>query len=160
MSAADVPLDEQDAQVLARVRELISHVDPVPAGLAERTRFALTVHALHAEVAELTENALLPTRSADSPTRTESVTFTSGSVSLMVSSTPAPDGRTARIDGWVTRGGAEVEVVWADSSRTVVADDHGRLAVPDVPRGRIHFIVRTDPADPTERPVITPTIDL
>ena len=84
-------IDARDIANLAHVRDLFGHADPVPSDLAERIKFAITVHALHAEVAELMDSALLTTRGADAavePTPTESVTFTAASMSLMVSSGP------------------------------------------------------------------------
>ncbi len=108
---------------LGQVRDLFAHADPVPSDLAERMKFAITVHALHAEVAELMDSALLTTRGADSkvePTPTDSVTFTAASVSLMVSASPSE--RTTprpavRVDGWVTSPGAQIEAVTAEGSR-------------------------------------------
>lgn len=160
MSTHTDPIDDIDLANLADLHEFLSRVDPVPAGLAERSRFALTVHALHAEVAELTRAEMLAARSAKDATRTESVTFTSGTVSLMVTTTVADDGQTARIDGWVTRGGAVVDVVTADLTRTVTTDDHGRFVVDAMPRGWVHFLVWVDPGRPDARPVITPSVEL
>ena len=84
-------IDARDIANLGHVRDLFGHADPVPSDLAERIKFAITVHALHAEVAELMDSALLTTRGAEAkvePTPTESVTFTAASVSLMVSAGP------------------------------------------------------------------------
>lgn len=72
-------IDARDIANLGHVRDLFAHADPVPSDLAERVKFAITVHALHAEVAELMDSALLTTRGAEAkvePTPTESVTFT------------------------------------------------------------------------------------
>ena len=49
-----LPLDESDVALLAALRALHAELDPVPAGLTDDVKFALTVQALHAEVAELT----------------------------------------------------------------------------------------------------------
>ncbi|MEO7449243.1 MAG: hypothetical protein ABI336_13305, partial [Humibacillus sp.] len=98
-----------DLANLGHVHDLFSHADPVPSDLAEQIKFALTVHALHAEVAELMDSALLTTRGAEAavePTPTDSVTFTAASVSLMVSShasdasDTADSGERVRVDGW------------------------------------------------------------
>lgn len=107
-SVADGPLDGTDTLVLGAVRELFSRTDPMPSGLTDRIKFELTLAALHAEVAELQELTLTGVR-ADSAsfTPTESVTFTSSTLSLMVSINPAGEGArpgTVRIDGWVTGG--------------------------------------------------------
>src|SRR4051794_22090004 len=111
-------MDARDLANLGQVRDLFSHADPVPGDLAERVKFAITVHALHAEIAELTDSALLTTRGAEAkglePTLTDSVTFAAASVSVMVSVGPTGTGDTddrVRVDGWVTTPGAQVEAV-------------------------------------------------
>lgn len=158
-------IDLRDEANLARVRELFAHADPVPGGLAERVKFALTVHALHAEVAELMDTALLATRGTDAavePTRTESVTFTAASLSLMVSASPTSTDRSddrVRVDGWVTMPGARVEAMTTEGSISAVSDTNGRFVLDDLPHGPVHFVV-TDPDDDDLRPVITPTIQI
>ena len=136
-----------------------------PSDLAERVKFAITVHALHAEVAELMDSALLTTRGAEAkvePTPTDSVTFTAASVSLMVSAGPADsddaDDRV-RVDGWVTTPGAQIEAVTTEGSSTVISDANGRFVLDDLPHGPVHFVV-TDPGNEDMRPVITPTIQI
>ena len=158
-------IDARDLANLAHVRELFAHADPVPGDLAERVKFALTVHALHAEVAELIDTALLTTRGADTgvePTRTESVTFTAASLSLMVSSSPMSTGDSddrVRVDGWVTTPGARVEAVTSEGIRSADSDANGRFVLDDLPHGPVHFVV-TDPHDEDLRPVVTPTIQI
>ena len=158
-------IDARDLANLAHVRELFSHADPVPGDLAERVKFALTVHALHAEVAELIDTALLTTRGADTgvePTRTESVTFTAASLSLMVSSSPMSteeSGDRVRVDGWVTTPGARVEAVTGEGIRSADSDANGRFVLDDLPHGPVHFVV-TDPRNEDLRPVVTPTIQI
>lgn len=161
-------IDDRDIANLAQVRDLFGHADPVPSDLAERIKFAITVHALHAEVAELMDSALLTTRGADAkvePTPTESVTFTAASVSLMVSAGPSDTtdtddtGDRVRVDGWVTRPGAQIEAVTTEGSSTVISDANGRFVLDDLPHGPVHFVV-TDPGNDDMRPVITPTIQI
>ena|SRR5690348_9690378 len=158
-------IDARDIANLGYVRDLFAHADPAPGDLAERMKFAITVHALHAEVAELMDSALLTTRGAETkvePTPTESVTFAAASVSLMVSvapmSTEESDDRV-RVDGWVTTPGARVEAVTNEGSSSVVSDANGRFVLDDLPHGPVHFVV-TDPANQDVRPVITPTIQV
>jgi len=155
-------IDGTDLANLRQVRDLFSHTDPVPSDLTERIKFALTVQALHAEVAELMESSLLATRgpSQVEPTRTESVTFAAASVSLMLTANDSETEGRVRIDGWVTVPGASVEVVTADGSRSVKTDANGRFVLDDLPHGPIHFVIRTDPDDESIRPVITPTIQV
>lgn len=158
-------IDARDIANLGLVRDLFGHADPVPSDLAERIKFEITVHALHAEVAELMDSGLLTTRGAAAevePTPTESVTFTAASVSLMVTSGPADDddsGDRVRVDGWVTTPGAQIEAVTTDGSSTVISDANGRFVLDDLPHGPVHFVV-TDPGNDDMRPVITPTIQI
>ncbi|HET7397237.1 MAG TPA: hypothetical protein VFJ94_01845 [Intrasporangium sp.] len=164
MATHDEPIDDRDDATLAHLRQLFAHADPVPAGLVERMELALTVQALHAEVAELIEAELLATRGTAPPspgeaTRTESVTFQAPSLRLMVSVAPGGDDDVVRLDGWVTRAGAQVDVVTAAGTRTVTSDEHGRFAFDDVPRGRTSFVVRVGDGAGT-RPVITPAVEL
>jgi hypothetical protein len=157
-------IDDQDLANLGQLRDLFAHADPVPAGLGERLKFAITVQALHAEVAELMESALLATRSTETgveATRIDSVTFSAPSVGLMVSVSPSevtPD--HVRIDGWVTRPESVVEEVMEDRAVTAKTDANGRFVLHDLPHGPIHFVIRVEPTDPKTRPVITPTIEV
>lgn len=147
---ADARLDETDERILSRLAALYEVVDPVPVGLAEKIEFALAVAELEADIAELTRGDLAGVRSDE----TDSVTFTSGSLSLMLTTVVAA--HHVRIDGWVTAPGAEVDAVAEGVTRTVVTNDAGRFAFDEVPRGRIHFVVKRS----GYRPVITPSMEL
>ena len=152
--------DATDSSIIAAVGELYARVDPPPAGLEDRLKMALTVHALHADVAELTAVPLAAaTRAETAGERVDTVTFTSGSISLMVSLSDLTDA-TATVDGWVTRGGARVELQVGNELHEATADAHGRFVLRQVPRGRAHFVVWPNPELPDDRPVVTPTIDL
>src|SRR6476646_4559165 len=149
-------IDARDIANLSHVRDLFGHADPVPSDLAERIKFAITVHALHAEVAELMDSALLTTRGAEAkvePTPTESVTFTAASMD----SDESED--RVRVDGGVTTPGARVEAVTSEGSSSVISDANGRFVLDDLPHGPVHFVV-TDPGNEDTRPVITPTIQI
>jgi hypothetical protein len=165
MTSHTEAIDARDIANLGQLRDLFAHADPVPSDLAERMKFAITVHALHAEVAELMDSALLTTRGADAkvePTPTDSVTFTAASVSLMVSASPSEqadaDARV-RVDGWVTSPGAQIEAVTIEGSVSEISDANGRVGMDDLPHGPVHFVI-TDPDDDDVRPVITPTIQI
>jgi hypothetical protein len=157
MNATDTelaPFDEADAAILRELREVAGRLDPCPGDLTERIKFALTVRALEAEVAELTAQPGLVSRSAAGEDLTEAstVTFSTDNLSIMVTIAPSGAGR-ARLDGWLTCGRAEVECrLDAGGALTVSADDDGRFVLPDVPRGGAQLIVRTS----SGRPVITP----
>lgn len=148
--------DDFATMVLPQVRQLWSRLDPVPAGLTEDIKYALTVRLLEAEVAELTRMTALASRT-EAGELTRSVSFTGSRLSLMA--TVTEDGETLRLDCWVTVGGAEVELhadgrVWSQTT-----DEVGRAAFDDVPKGSVHFIVWPD-ATKQDRPTITPAIDL
>lgn len=164
MTSHNDAIDQRDLAHLLAVRDLYSHVDPMPSDLIDRLKFEITVHALHAEVAELMDEALVATRTPETspptPTPTESVTFTSTSVSLMVSVSASTDPERVRIDGWVTRPRAQVDVVQGGGRRTLATDENGRFVVEGLRRGPTHFVIRPEPDNPDARPVITPTVEL
>lgn len=163
MSSHKEAIDGRDLRNLDQLRGLFAHADPVPHDLTERIKFALTVHALHAEVAELMDSALLATRGAETtlePAPIESVTFRAAGVSLMVTANESDLEGRVRLDGWVTVPGAQVEVVTADASVTVKSDANGRFVLDDLSHGSVHFVIVTDPEDERSRPVITPSIQI
>ncbi len=163
MSSHKDVIDEGDLANLRSVRELFAHADPVPRELTERIKFELTVQALHAEVAELMDCALLATRSAApqlEPSRTDSVTFAAASVSLMVTANEGADGDRVRVDGWVTVPGSRVEAVTPEGSTSAISDADGRFVLDDLPHGPVHFVILTDPVKQEDRPVITPTMQI
>jgi len=155
-------IDETDLATLRQVRDLYAHADPEPSELRDRIKFALTVQALHAEVAELMDSSLLATRGTAGvvPTPTDSVTFTAAAVSLMVTANESDTEGRVRVDGWVTVPGSAVEAVASEGARHAISDANGRFVMDDLPHGPIHFVIRTAPDDEAVRPVITPTIQI
>ncbi|MGB3829416.1 MAG: hypothetical protein WA962_11645 [Ornithinimicrobium sp.] len=154
------PLDEKDAEILAALREVYRSVDPAPASLPERLKYAMTVRMFEAEVAELMAMPGAAVRSS-SAEQVDTISFSGSSMSLMVSLSNDPGG--VRVDCWVSQGGAVVEVRCADcaesAERSEVCDEHGRCAFIDLPSGPAHFIVWVDESK-SSTPIITPTIDL
>ena len=150
LMSAEQPLDALDEAVLDELAALYAALDPVPADLTERIGFALAVAELEAEIAELSRGELVGVRGEE----TDSVTFTSGSLSLMI--TTVASSRHVRVDGWVTSPDAVVDVVAEGVTRTATADAQGRFSIDELPRGRAHFVVRRDGF----RPVITPSIEI
>lgn len=159
------PLDHHDEQILAEIREITSRVDPVPAALTERVKYAMTVRMLEAEVAELTQMPMAAVRS-EVGEKVDSISFSGSRLSLMVSLTVESDG--VRVDCWVTHGGALVEVhvngdraggTPSEAERGQVCDEHGRCVFRGLPPGPAHFIVWPD-KDKLAQPIITPTITL
>lgn len=153
------PLDELDRHILAELRSTLDDADPVPADLDERVRFALTVHALRAEIAELERvpAELSGVRSADY-TQVRTVTFSSESLSAVVTSTHL-DERTCRLDGWIDGVIAEVEVRAQDRTQTTAVDADGRFAFTGVRRGLVQLVFRPVP-DSDAKPVITPAMEV
>lgn len=147
------PFDSTDEALLRELREIAARLDPAPADLTDRVLFALTVQALEAEVAELTSQAGLVSRSLPGdPTETTTVTFSTEGLSIMVTVTPVRGGRV-RLDGWLTCGRAEVELDLAGTgTRTVAADEDGRFVLDDLPHGGARLLVRP----PAGQAVVTP----
>jgi hypothetical protein len=156
------PIDAVDERALAELARLYAEIDPVPPGLVERLQFGVTLEALNAEVAQLQrfDSELAGVRSDDAgPTEAQTVTFTSDSITTMITITPAgPD--TVRLDGWVAPGGGVViELRTVDGRHSAAADANGRFVFDDVPRGLAQFLLRP-PRPEQGQPVITPSIEL
>jgi hypothetical protein len=156
-SLADEPLDAQDGRILNRVARLFDRIDPVPNELVERLQFAISLEALNAELAELQQlDSLSAARGAD---ETKTLTFTSESLTTMVTVTEAGPDRV-RIDGWCAPGaGASVELRQVANSIQVEADEDGRFVFDDVAHGLTRFVVRKG-HDTGANPVITPAVEL
>jgi hypothetical protein len=156
---ATAPIDDADVRVLERLAALWDQVDPVPAGLVERIGFGITLDALHAELAELqVTGSLTGVRSAEAAA-TQTVTFTSESLTTMITLTQQAAG-IARVDGWATPGaGLVVELRTLGGSRQTIADEDGRFVFDDVPRGMVRFVMKS-PEGAGSIHVITPSIDI
>jgi hypothetical protein len=154
---ADAALDEHDQEVLDALAQLYSRADPVPADLVARAQFAITLDALHAEIAALQRwdvDALAARTEA--PSEVETITFSGTTLTTMVTISQI-DSDTVRIDGWsAPGGGTHVELRLQTETRTTVADEDGRFVFDSVPHGLAQFLLR--PPDGT--PVITPSLQL
>ncbi len=156
---AAAPIDTEDERILGRVARLHDTLDPVPAGLVDRISFGITLDALHAEIAELQRSGDLAGVRSEGATEAQTVTFTSASLSVMITISITSADR-ARIDGWVVPGGGvAVELRSVDRTYTETADADGRFVFDDVPRGLAQFVLR-QPEPVTAPPVITPSIEL
>jgi len=152
-------IDAEDVRVLRRTAELYDALDPVPTGLLDRIQFGITLDALHAEIAELQRTGDLAGVRSGEATEAQTVTFTSVSLTTMVTITPTSADR-ARIDGWAAPGGGVlVELRLVGDSLHTVADADGRFVFDDVPRGLVQFVLRS-PSVAGGRPVITPSIEI
>lgn len=171
---AEEPLDTTDLSVLAQLQDLYTGVDPVPIDLATEIKFALTVQALHAEVAELQRSDASVLDEAlvrsDEYAQTETMTFTCDQLSAMITVT-ALDPRTVRLDGWLTIGGGTVELqirpvdgTGPTASLHATADDDGRFIFAQVDKGMAQFVFRGAVEQGGEAttlcPVITPHVEI
>ncbi|HEY5978366.1 MAG TPA: hypothetical protein VIT41_01920 [Microlunatus sp.] len=158
---AAAPLTDADYALLDSLQALYTTVDPVPDGLVERIQFEITLDALHAELATLTQLDLASSGARSASTESvRTITFTAEAVTTMVTISPQPDG-TVRVDGWVAPGGGLlVEVLLADDVRRTHADDDGRFVIEDLPAGLAKFALHTTDAAGSPHTVVSPTIEL
>lgn len=152
-------LSGPDTRLLAELDDLLDEIDPVPGDLVERVRFAIDLENLDVEVArwERTDE-LAGVRGKGGPS---TITFTVEDMTVMVSLTPAISGY--RFDGWLVPGGPHTIEVRVDGhgSTSTAADDGGRFALADVPRGLTQILVHlAGPVGQLARTVATPTIVL
>lgn len=160
MTADRLPLmwDDTDDAILRDIQTMYDATDPVPSGLVEDVKFALTVQHLHAQIADLTRLTPLGVRSEVDYTRASTFSFSGGDLTAMVSIRPQ-DPRHVRIDGWVTGGPVRVELRARDRTSSVDADESGRFVFEDVHTGLVQFVLY--PLDsPGQSPVITPSFDV
>ncbi|WP_137813412.1 carboxypeptidase regulatory-like domain-containing protein [Gandjariella thermophila] len=148
-----------DAQLLAELDELLDIADPVPADLVDRVRFAIDLENLDVEVARWERSdELAGVRSKGRPS---TITFTVEDLTVMVSLSPGVGGY--RFDGWLVPGGPHTIEVRVDGhgSTSTAADEGGRFALTDVPRGLTQILVHlAAPVGQLVRTVATPTIVL
>jgi hypothetical protein len=152
-------IDEADLRALQELAALYETLDPVPTGLVDRIKFGITLDSLHAEIAELVRSSdLVGVRSGEA-TETQTVTFSSTSLTTMVTITPTSADRV-RIDGWADPGaGVSVELRTSEATLQTTADEDGRFVFEEVPRGLAQFVLRA-PAGSSQAPVFTPSIEI
>ena len=150
----DEPMDDIDLAILDALHQTLALADPVPAGLVDDIEFRLSVAAMNAELAMLSDEPVgvrAPTaESADS------VTFTSSTMTLMV--VIGRDDGQLRIDAWVSGGGITVELIQGTDRTAAVSDVNGRVSWFPVQPGLARFLI--SPITAGGRPVITPAIEL
>jgi hypothetical protein len=158
-SPADVGLPEDDARLLAELAVVLELADPVPDGMTDRIRFAMDLDDLEFEVARWQrEDRLVGVRGSAAP---DTITFTVGDLTVMVSLAPATNGN--RFDGWLVPGGPHTVEVRVDgyAPATTSADEGGRFALQEVPKGITQIVVHlAGKAGQRTRTVVTPTIVL
>jgi hypothetical protein len=157
---AAMPMDDADGHALMVLRDIYAAGDPVPPSLLDRVKFAITLDDLHADVARLQREGVheLATARSEDLLRAQTITFTSETLTTMVTVTPISSERV-RLDGWASPGsGLDVELRVGDRTHHTIADQDGRFVFEDVDRGLAQFILR--PSDETENRVITPAVEL
>src|SRR4051794_18630971 len=153
-------IDERDVVALREMARLYDTLDPVPAGLTDRVKFGLTLDALHAEIAELQRSGDLVGVRSEAADDVQSITFTSATLTTMITVSPTSADRV-RIDGWIAPGGGvAVELRIVDGSRNAVADADGRFVFDDVPKGLAQFVLRPPGATLPGQAVMTPSIEI
>ncbi|WP_407936542.1 carboxypeptidase regulatory-like domain-containing protein [Lentzea tibetensis] len=158
MDPRDNRRGQEDTAVLSELNRLVDEIDPPPADLLDRVKFAIALEDLDVEVARWERaGSFAGVRGG----QTGTITFTVDNLTLMVNFTST--GSRHRIDGWLVPAGEHtVEVRVADhQSSTTKADDGGRFVLADVPTGTTQILVhlvnsRGEPG----RTVVTPTIML
>lgn len=152
------PLTPEDLALLADLGRVVAAVDPVPAGLAERTLFALSLVRLEAEVLELQLFADAGIRSeASEAVEARTVTFASAQITVMITVTPDAPG-WVRVDGWVAPAGRYlVSVGRPEGGSALETDDDGGFVLERVGTGPASLVLRR--ADGTGPTVSTPVTE-
>jgi hypothetical protein len=160
-SLASEPLDSRDGIVMQRMAALYDSIDPVPDDLVDRLLFGISLDAMHAELAELQAIPVgaFAARGNEQTSEVKTLTFTSDSLTTMVTISPAGPDRV-RIDGWCAPGGEVlVELRQGAVSQHTEADADGRFVFEEVPHGMTRFVVRA-PEPGTHPPVVTPAVEI
>lgn len=157
------PLDAGDTALLSEVATMYDDVDPVPADLVQRVKFALALDEVFDEVAQITrvpvDAAAVRSGLADA-TCTDTLTFAAAHLSAMVTVTRSGTGRV-RIDGWVSPvGDRRVIVRMQGTARETRADDSGRFVVDDLREGFAQLVFHPREDEATEGLVVTPLFKL
>jgi hypothetical protein len=149
----------EDERLLAELSAVLELADPLPTDLASHVRFAMELDDLDFEVATWSRaDELVGVRGATPP---NTITFTVGDLTVMVSLAPAVNGN--RFDGWLVPGGPHTIEVRVDGHEpsTTNADDGGRFALQEVPKGITQIVVHLiGQSGQRARTVVTPTIVL
>ena len=157
-------MDERDLEILGSLVDIYDQLDPMPTMLPDVVLFGLQVADLDAEMARLVDSELSlsgadGTRSVEHAQR---VTFTSESLTVMISVEQQPD-HALRLDGWAAPGGhLRAELRTAGCVLTAQCDDTGRFVFESVPPGSVQLVLHpTEESDPAIRlPVVTPAVHL
>lgn len=153
---AGQPLDAADERILRSLGGIVAANDPVPAGLLERVKFALTVEALGAQVAELLEPTPVGVRASYEPITT--VTFNGDEVTVLLTLDSERRPRR-RITGWLSTTEVTVQVHGPDGQVDANLDEDGRFEVDFSRAGLVHLVIQQT-TEPRPQPLITPPIQI
>ena len=152
-------IDAADDELLRRLDALLDAYDPVPDGLVDRVGIALTVEALHAEVARLhlVGDLAAAVRADEASIEADTITFTTDVLTVMIA--VHREGERVRVDGWAAPAARlTVELHQGGDALVTQSDDDGRFSFEAVERGPARLVLRR-PADPTV-PIVTPQVEL
>ena len=149
---AGARLDDTDQEILDRLAVVAGRLDPQPADLDERIRFALALDELDVEVARLADDLLLGS-GARAAERTRTITFEAASLSVMITLVGRSGGRM-RLDGWLAppaavpvelrlRSASDARARTEIRTRATTADESGRFVFDEVPQGLAQLRVRS-----------------
>lgn len=160
---ADRPLDATDTDLLTEVAALYDDVDPVPADLVDRVKFALALDEVYDEVAQITrvpvDAAAVRSGLADAVC-TDTLTFAAAHLSAMVTVTRSGTGRV-RVDGWVSPlGERRVSIRMQGTAVDTVTDDSGRFVVDDLREGFAQLVFHPREDEGADGLVVTPLFKL
>lgn len=160
---ADAPLDAGDLALLDEVAAMYHRVDPVPADLVERVRFALALDEVFEEVAEMTRvtaDSLSVRSDLADAVRSDTLTFSSERLTAMVTLSRTGAGRV-RIDGWVSPlGRRRVDLRMQGRHHDVSTDATGRFFVDDLRESFVQLVFHALDGDETDELVVTPLFKL
>ena len=172
MNAPDAGWDEVDEAILDQLHAVHMRLDPPPADLDDRVRFAIALDTLDAEVARLQDDLMVGSGArrldgTDGAERARTLTFDADSRTIMVTVVDLPDGRV-RLDGWLAPPGplrVELRLGGAKPAHTTTADEAGRFVFDRVRRGLAQLRVRAEASGrsavgETIRDVVTPAFTL
>jgi hypothetical protein len=154
--------DTRDDELLADLRRMWQHADPMPSDLPDRVLFALELEQLDVdfELLQLVSSAREEDAGVRSTTTDVStITFSGPTVTVMIRVRETrPDRR--QIDGWLAPTTPTRVTVHHPGGRSEVeVDDRGRFVLDDVPSGLTRLVLAyTD--DPRAKPFATPPVEL
>jgi hypothetical protein len=128
---------EDNRELFARLREMWTRRDPMPAGLVDDILVRLGTEDLSSDLALLTlvaeSDGLVGVRGASDNHTFE---FSDGDTTLLLRVSGAGAGKR-RIDGWLAPASrATIHLDGAAGEKTSEADADGRFAFTDIPEGR------------------------